>query len=258
MKNQYHRVHVGPDGMRVKFCKGCNTLKLLTDFAVKGKTPAGNPHYNYLCRSCFVPVARARGKRYRTTNPDEYAAYHSTYYRLHRDRIDERRKRYNQTHSETLRAKRRKYREQNKAKLSKLNKAYRDTHRDELNAYLRKYRIESCERLREHDRTRNKTSKRRALFSEKAFRRRAQKQGAPFIERCDRAKIIARDDSTCYLCGVHLRVSDVTLDHVIPLIRGGEHTMENLRVACARCNSKKGSRLLSEVSIDDFPRLRLL
>jgi 5-methylcytosine-specific restriction endonuclease McrA len=38
----------------------------------------------------------------------------------------------------------------------------------------------------------------------------------------------------------------MTIDHVIPRHRGGEHTWENLVTACPACNLKKGGRTLNE------------
>ena len=36
------------------------------------------------------------------------------------------------------------------------------------------------------------------------------------------------------------------LDHVIPLARGGSHTIDNLLPACEKCNFSKGSKTLEE------------
>lgn len=48
----------------------------------------------------------------------------------------------------------------------------------------------------------------------------------------------------CYMC---LSALGTTLDHVIPLIRGGTNWPANLRPACLACNLRKGTRLLSEL-----------
>jgi 5-methylcytosine-specific restriction endonuclease McrA len=80
-------------------------------------------------------------------------------------------------------------------------------------------------------------------------RRRARKLNAPRVERLNHRAIIERDNSTCYLwCKRELARSEITFDHVIPLARGGSHTMDNLRVACKSCNSRKSTRLLSELT----------
>jgi len=36
--------------------------------------------------------------------------------------------------------------------------------------------------------------------------------------------------------------SRITIDHVIPLVRGGESTWTNLVAACAKCNNRKGAQ----------------
>ena len=62
-----------------------------------------------------------------------------------------------------------------------------------------------------------------------------------------RKNIIKRDSHTCQYCGA--RFGPVTIDHVIPKVRGGEDTWENLVCACVKCNNKKGNRLLEEVGM---------
>jgi 5-methylcytosine-specific restriction endonuclease McrA len=42
----------------------------------------------------------------------------------------------------------------------------------------------------------------------------------------------------CAYCG--RQSAQLTRDHDVPLIRGGNHRIDNTRPACARCNSKKG------------------
>lgn len=54
--------------------------------------------------------------------------------------------------------------------------------------------------------------------------------------------IRVRDDATCHLCGLWVDVGEQTLDHVIPLVRGGSHTYDNIKLAHRECNSRKGAR----------------
>lgn len=55
-----------------------------------------------------------------------------------------------------------------------------------------------------------------------------------------RREVFLRDAYTCQYCG--RRTSDLTLDHVIPRSRGGQHTWENLASACRACNHRKGGK----------------
>jgi 5-methylcytosine-specific restriction endonuclease McrA len=41
----------------------------------------------------------------------------------------------------------------------------------------------------------------------------------------------------------------LTIDHVIPRSKGGTHTWDNVVIACATCNSKKGDRFLHEIGM---------
>ena len=65
-------------------------------------------------------------------------------------------------------------------------------------------------------------------------------------ERVSRAYIVERDRGRCHMCGKPCRPSEIHLDHVIPLARGGTHSPENVRVACAFCNLSKRDRARGE------------
>lgn len=45
----------------------------------------------------------------------------------------------------------------------------------------------------------------------------------------------------CYLCHKEILLSDLTLDHVVPLDRGGKNHSKNLRIAHMLCNSAKSN-----------------
>jgi len=43
----------------------------------------------------------------------------------------------------------------------------------------------------------------------------------------------------CYYCQRRFPPSGLTMDHIVPLIRGGKTTKGNVAVVCQECNSKK-------------------
>ncbi len=47
----------------------------------------------------------------------------------------------------------------------------------------------------------------------------------------------------CHYCGRQVGARALTLDHVVPLIRGGRSVRGNMVPACKGCNSKKQSLL---------------
>ncbi|MCW7464375.1 HNH endonuclease [Leptospira levettii] len=48
-----------------------------------------------------------------------------------------------------------------------------------------------------------------------------------------------RASGICHYCGKKFKVEDLTMDHLIPLIRGGKSVKANLVPACKDCNFKK-------------------
>ena len=53
--------------------------------------------------------------------------------------------------------------------------------------------------------------------------------------------ILARHDYNCALCGATPEA--LTIDHVVPLYRGGAHVAGNIQPLCRSCNGSKGARL---------------
>jgi 5-methylcytosine-specific restriction endonuclease McrA len=62
----------------------------------------------------------------------------------------------------------------------------------------------------------------------------------------NRRNIFARDENRCQYCGGKFPTDELSLDHVIPLSRGGLTTWGNVVCACTRCNKRKGGRTPDE------------
>jgi len=52
--------------------------------------------------------------------------------------------------------------------------------------------------------------------------------------------VFHRDHYTCQYCGKTSH--QLTIDHVVPRLQGGEHTWENVVSACVACNRRKAGR----------------
>ena len=48
-----------------------------------------------------------------------------------------------------------------------------------------------------------------------------------------------RSTGICYYCGNKFKPAELTMDHLIPVARGGRSVSGNLVPACKECNSKK-------------------
>jgi hypothetical protein len=54
----------------------------------------------------------------------------------------------------------------------------------------------------------------------------------------------------CSYCNKLCEEKEKTLDHIIPLIKGGKHSRDNICLACKSCNSSKKDKLLEEWNND--------
>lgn len=86
--------------------------------------------------------------------------------------------------------------------------------------------------------------------------RRKMRQREAYVEDVIPTVVFDRDKWRCHLC--KKRVSrklawpdpmSVSLDHVIPLAHGGEHSYANTRCAHLRCNIIKGARMKTAVQL---------
>ncbi len=62
----------------------------------------------------------------------------------------------------------------------------------------------------------------------------------------NRREVLRRDRHSCQYCGSTKRL---TLDHIIPRSKGGQHTWNNVVTACEKCNSFKGDRTPTQANM---------
>ncbi len=65
--------------------------------------------------------------------------------------------------------------------------------------------------------------------------------------KLNKREIFRRDSHTCQYCG--RRTTHLTIDHVMPRHRGGQHSWENLVACCPACNRRKGGRTPQEAGM---------
>lgn len=55
-----------------------------------------------------------------------------------------------------------------------------------------------------------------------------------------------RSEGVCYFCRKKIAPSELTMDHIVPIIRGGKSIKGNVVPACKDCNNKKKHMLPME------------
>ena len=99
--------------------------------------------------------------------------------------------------------------------------------------------------------------RKRANYITQNTRRRIKVQGALVDDDITLHDLFIRDSGKCHICGGDCDWNDCrtknkhfvagksypTIDHVVPLAKGGEHSWANVKLAHFSCNSAKGDKL---------------
>jgi 5-methylcytosine-specific restriction endonuclease McrA len=119
-------------------------------------------------------------------------------------------------------------------------KVMRAKYADRQRAYKRRWRAENRER--ENAKQREYFAKNKEIWTAKASRRRARERNAEsFIVSTREWRRMK--NGVCVYCG---SAENITIDHVIPLSRGGHHGIGNLVPACGSCNFSKNGQTVME------------
>lgn len=144
---------------------------------------------------------------------------------------------------------------ENKERLSAQKKVYVEANKEKVKAYQKKWRQNNKQRLLEKDR-RNyierkehydnyrvewRAKNRLKWNGYRSARRIREKENGIFFITQKEYRKLERDP--CFYCG---SFDNPTLDHVIPVVRGGKHSIGNLVVACKSCNSRKSKKTIME------------
>lgn len=132
-----------------------------------------------------------------------------------------------------------KYAEKNRDRIDARRKAYQQT--EEYKELQKTYYTKDPERYRGY------TNKRRIIKEQACV------EGEPTPTT---SGLRFRDGDCCYYCkdvldfevqvGRKFSNSAATVEHLIPLFKGGKHTYENTVLSCRKCNSQKGAKTEEE------------
>ena len=223
--------------MELKTCSKCLTPKALDDFPKdKSKKDGRYP----VCKVCRSPLTKA-----------SYAA--------HQPEERKRRKARYDADPEKYRAASKVFREQNPAYVKDYFQKYHAEHRDSLNADRRARYWEDPEAERAYRRTYSAANREKVRAVVRAWFRRhphvsalaANKRRARWANVEDKLteeqldEILVFFDFRCGYCLTDLRTLPKhlrTWDHMLPIVRGGSNTPENVIPCCKSCNSRKKDR----------------
>lgn len=137
---------------------------------------------------------------------------------------------------------------------------YYEANADERKAAVQNYRDTNRETVRATDMQRYERhkEKRIALATEAVHLRRARIESRPHDPDITFSALRARDGDSCCYCHTPMTFernprgkrhpAKATLEHVLPISRGGTHTRDNVALACWQCNLQKNAKTVDEWS----------
>lgn len=133
---------------------------------------------------------------------------------------------------------------ENKDTFNKKQAMRRSENREQINKYFRKrYQLHKVE---ESLRKKIYHSQNPEIGKNASARRRA-KTYSNGIYLVTLKELKALYKSNCFYCGSNEKIE---VDHVIPISRGGRHSIGNLVSACLTCNRSKNNKFLTEWKAD--------
>lgn len=176
---------------------------------------------------------RARNRAWRQANPEKARTSLHRWYTANKSRVLEASRKWREANQERRRATDKAWREKN-AEKERLRSQHRQSQYPERwRAWRRNWKKANLEQVRVHAKN----------------RRAREKNAEGSFTLADLRRIFAEQGGKCAYCGDQLYLrkrGGLSIDHVIPLVRGGSNYPENLVCACISCNSSKNDRLLDE------------
>lgn len=127
----------------------------------------------------------------------------------------------------------------NRDRLLEERKQYYDANKEKILDYQNKYYSDNDGKVKA--RVRRWQKKNPEKRSEYAHRRRTWKMHNGRNDlTADEIKLLKESFPFCVYCGTD---EDLTIDHIVPLSKGGENTFGNCTIACRSCNASKSDNL---------------
>ena len=121
------------------------------------------------------------------------------------------------------------YRNKNKQKIAENKAIYAKNNHIRISQYKRNWELLNRDRLRH--RIRNACHKRRVLLQNSTLTAAAYDNW------------VTQQEKICTYCAIRC-TKTFHVDHIIPLSKGGEHALDNLTIACKKCNQSKSNNTL--------------
>lgn len=193
-----------------KKCSRCKEFKSVNEFPKNKSKSDGLAWY---CKKCTNETGRERYKN----NAEKMRTRNKEYCKNHPDRIKKCMRKYYENNTEKVKARTKKWHDNNTEKIREMGKVWRSKNVEKIKS--------------------------------KGKRRRVFLRGI-FSETIDSIHVYETHNWICGICGKKIdkklewpHPKSISLDHIIPISKGGTHIYSNVQPTHLRCNLSKFNRI---------------
>jgi 5-methylcytosine-specific restriction endonuclease McrA len=239
-----------------KTCTKCKQSKAMDEFHRNKNTEDGRC---YNCKQCVSDYQR----RYYSENSDRVKVRAKEWHWANQERAAENSRKWYANNKGQAAAYKIAYQRENRERIAAARREYYRRNRAAILERVRQYRLANADRVAEYDSVRKRESYKADPERIKARNRRWWKgntdkartycaarrtrlrNGEGEFTDADIRAMLKAQSGRCVYCRANI-ADCYTVDHVIPLSRGGSNWPANLQLLCASCNSSKCNRTHDE------------
>ncbi len=264
--------------MLEKICTKCKIKKKLSEFYKNKRSKDGYATQCISCDKAYKKINKVRiqkvSREYRTVNKsricENYKLYskknkkslqnkHKIYREANKERIKDYMVNYREENKEILvkkqKIQRRAYYIKNKLLVEKKRKIYVKNNPEKVFTTQQNYRHKHKNKISDYKKTYSLTERGKMVKLNSHHKRRELKliasdgtlpiQPQNNMQTKNLKEMLEAQNYKCNFCKceIHHGLGNIHLDHIIPLSKGGKHSVDNVQWLCATCNMKKGNRI---------------
>ena len=256
--------------------KICNTCKINKNFTEYGLRKSALDGHKNKCKDCDAVYKRKHylkhqdrylkeKKIYREENRDKLNKQSLELYHKNKEKYQKARDSYCENNKEKINEYHKEYYLENKVRLNIINSEYYKNNKEKMNSIGKKYYTENKEHLRKINKEYVKNNKESIKKYKKKWssgidgklskkvsnhirNSKIRITNDKTITKKSLENLLLKQNNKCKYCNIDLDFNtafEVHLDHVIPISKGGHHSINNIVFSCKSCNLKKHDKIIT-------------
>lgn len=239
-----------------------DVMKENMSLAHKGQIPSFHYPKGNIPWNKGIPISDEQKEkiRYAVVNSEKYKNYWNSYVKQTEEEAKENKRIYRRNNPDKVKrwkeadylrtkdaykSRARKHYQENKESILEKTKQYYQDNKEQKKKYAREYKKNNYDRIKAWNDIWRKNNKDKIMSYSENRRAKIKSPDADKITDKDIANLREKQKGLCSLCSLPMG-KDCTIEHLLPLSRGGRHILGNIALAHKRCNSRKQDKTVEE------------